>query len=63
MAVLAWVEKDVDPAVRETKVVECEDWLHKVSRWESYVLDTRIGIKVTTAVDTLRMYKKERGLG
>ncbi|KAF2145782.1 uncharacterized protein K452DRAFT_284163 [Aplosporella prunicola CBS 121167] len=36
------------------RLKECSVWLEKVARWESYDLDTRIGLKVTTARDTLR---------
>jgi hypothetical protein len=59
MAVLAWFEKDLpgtsDP---KAKMTECEEWLRKVSRWETYVLDTRIGLKITTALETIKMYKR-----
>lgn len=42
---------------KKSRVAECEDWLNKVAKWESYVLDARIGMKVTTGLDTVRRYK------
>lgn len=42
---------------KKSRVAECEDWLSKVAKWESYVLDARIGMKVTTGLDTVRRYK------
>ncbi|KAI0478128.1 breast cancer protein [Xylaria cf. heliscus] len=63
MAVLAWVEGQTKtPAETKKKVEDCEAWLDKVSRWESYVLDGRIGMRVQTGMDTLRWYKREHGL-
>ncbi len=58
MAVLAWFEKDLPGADTKAKVAQCEEWLRKVSKWETYVLDTRIGLKITTAVETIKMYKR-----
>lgn len=58
MAVLAWLEKDVDGADVKAKIAECDDWLQKAARWEGYVLDTRIGVKITTGVDTVKRYRK-----
>lgn len=43
-----------------TWVRECEEWVDKAARWEGYELDARIGIKVTTAQDTLKKWKDER---
>jgi hypothetical protein len=62
MAVIAWFEKGLEKADVKAKIAECEEWLRKVSKWESYVLDTRIGLKITTAVDTLKMYRQQQGL-
>lgn len=33
---------------------ECSNWLEKVAKWESYDLDARVGLKVTTARETLK---------
>ncbi|KAK2742583.1 Mitochondrial outer membrane protein iml2 [Myotisia sp. PD_48] len=35
------------------KVLECKQWLEKVSKWEAYELDARVGLKVTTALQTI----------
>ncbi|KAL8949315.1 MAG: hypothetical protein Q9222_004571 [Ikaeria aurantiellina] len=37
-------------------VKECESWVEKAAKWESYELDARIGLKVATAQDTLKKY-------
>jgi hypothetical protein len=57
MAVLAWFEKDLPGHDRAAKVAECDEWLTKTSKWESYVLDARMGIKITTSIGTLRHYQ------
>lgn len=56
MAVIAWFEKDLEGVDKKAKVADCEEWLRKVERWESYVLDARIGVKVKTAAETLKTY-------
>ena len=38
-------------------VREALEWLEKAARWEGYELDTRIGLKVTTGLDTLRKWR------
>ena len=38
-------------------VKEALEWLEKTAKWEGYELDTRIGLKVTTGLDTLRKWK------
>jgi hypothetical protein len=60
MAVIAWFEKNLPGVDPKAKVTECEEWLQKVAKWETYVLDTRIGLKITTAVETIKMYKKNQ---
>jgi hypothetical protein len=60
MAVLAWFEKDLPGSDSETKVAECKEWLRKVLKWDTYVLDTRIGLKITTAVETIKMYTQKQ---
>jgi len=60
MAVIAWYEKDLEGMDQKTKIAECEEWLQKVSHWDSYVLDSRIGLKITTAMDTLKQYHKHK---
>ncbi|KAI9698956.1 MAG: Mitochondrial outer membrane protein iml2 [Candelina mexicana] len=55
MAANFWMERDggKDDADR---IRSCGEWLDKVAKWESYELDARIGLKVTTAQDTLKKY-------
>ena len=40
-------------------VRECEAWVDKAARWEGYVLDARIGLKLATAQDTLRKWRDQ----
>ncbi|KAI9797604.1 MAG: Mitochondrial outer membrane protein iml2 [Piccolia ochrophora] len=59
MAVLCWFERGQtsEKAEEKEKVRECEEWLEKVAKWEGgYDLDARIGLKITTAQDTLKQY-------
>ncbi|KAM5444123.1 Mitochondrial outer membrane protein iml2 [Microsporum ferrugineum] len=42
----------------EQKVQECKEWLEKVYKWESYELDARIGLKVTTAQETITKWEE-----
>ena len=42
-------------------VSECREWIDKASKWESYNLDARIGLKVTTAGDALRKWEAKHG--
>ncbi|KAF2263976.1 hypothetical protein CC78DRAFT_533579 [Lojkania enalia] len=61
MAANLWREADRDgrPEGDTEKLEECKVWLEEVSKWESYDLDARIGMKVTTAKATLRRYGVE----
>jgi hypothetical protein len=59
MAVLAWFERNLPGSDSKAKVSECEKWLQKAARWDTYVLDTRIGLKITTAIETLKVYRVE----
>lgn len=54
MAVISWMEKDLPGADHEARLAECEEWLTKAAKWDSYVLDARIGMKVTTGLDTVK---------
>ncbi|KAI1075548.1 breast cancer protein [Whalleya microplaca] len=49
-----WIRKKTD---------ECQTWLEKVARWEAFILDARVGMRVQTGLDTIRWYKRERGWG
>lgn len=42
--------------VERHKVRECEEHLEKIAKWESYDLDTRIGLKVTAAREAVRKW-------
>lgn len=43
--------------VERAKVRECEEHLDKVAKWESFELDTRIGLKVTAAREAVRKWQ------
>ena len=62
MAALAWVEKDLDGADQKAKVADCEEWLVKTQKWPfEWVLDSRMSIKVSTSVLTVKRHKKIMG--
>lgn len=52
MAVNIWVDCGGEKG-SHTALQECSTWLEKCARWETYDLDARVGLKVTTARDTL----------
>ncbi|KAI1367914.1 outer membrane protein Iml2/Tetratricopeptide repeat protein 39 [Xylaria arbuscula] len=63
MGVLAWAEGSTGTAAEtRKKVYDCQSWLDKVARWESYLLDGRIGMRVQTGMDTLRWYRRDHGM-
>lgn len=43
-------------AIERKLVQECDEHLEKAARWESYELDTRIGLKVTAAREAIRKW-------
>lgn len=49
-AVVIWRESGPKEAA------DCKLWLQKAARWEAYELDTRVGLRVTTALDTVNKY-------
>ncbi|OAA61806.1 Tetratricopeptide repeat protein 39 [Niveomyces insectorum RCEF 264] len=49
---------DVD-AFRREKVEACQVYLDKVAKWETFVLDARIGMRLQTGLDTVRWLKKK----
>jgi hypothetical protein len=57
MAAIAWAERDLPGVNSNAKVAECEAWTEKAAKWESYVLDARMGLKITTAQVTLMRRK------
>lgn len=64
MAVIAWMEKDIPgpnfDANYDKKLTECEQWLDKLTKWESFVMDSRIGLKVTTGLNTVKRTREKR---
>lgn len=58
MACLAWLEKDLDGADHKAKVSECEEWLEKTQKWEQYILDSRMSVKLTTSLLTIKRHKR-----
>lgn len=67
MGVICWMQRGEAArngsrtAVEEKLVRECEGWIEKAAKWESYALDARIGLKIATAQDTLRKWNERRG--
>ena len=68
MAALFWMRraqaassgKGIDE--QERLVRDCEDWVERAAKWEAYELDARIGLKITTAQDTLKRWREKNGL-
>lgn len=52
MAVTYW--KDFGESGKKTDLTEAKKWLDKVSAWEAYDLDARIGMRVKTGSETIR---------
>jgi hypothetical protein len=49
---------DRDPVGSEREMVrECKEYVDKVAKWETYVLDTRIGLKVTAAEEAIQRWE------
>lgn len=44
----------------ERFVRECEKFVERTAKWESYELDARFGLKIATAQDTLAKWRKSR---
>ncbi|KAE8443318.1 hypothetical protein EG329_001961 [Mollisiaceae sp. DMI_Dod_QoI] len=61
MACLAWNEKDLEGVDHKAKVLECEEWLEKTQKWEQYILDTRMSVKITTSLLTIKRHKRIMG--
>jgi hypothetical protein len=51
------VQSDRD--YRLKKVGECYEWLDKVIKWETFLLDARIGMRVQTGLETLKWFKNK----
>ena len=52
---------DIDLNRDARLVSECKEWIDKAGKWESYDLDARIGLKITTAGDALRKWEAKYG--
>jgi hypothetical protein len=46
----------------EPLVRDCKEWIEKVARWDSYDLDARVGLKVTTARETVAKWGERWGI-
>ncbi|EFQ35716.1 breast cancer protein [Colletotrichum graminicola M1.001] len=44
---------------RRKKTDECQEWLDKVVAWEAFVFDARLGMRVQSALETLKWFKKK----
>ena len=66
MGVVCWMQRGEagkqhsGTEVEEKWVRECETWVEKAAKWESYELDARIGLKIATAEDTLKRWNEKR---
>lgn len=65
MGVICWMRRkegdgDGKKKTEEEWVKECGGWIDKAAKWESYELDARFGLKITTAQDTIKKYWEGR---
>lgn len=60
MGVISWMRRGDGGKTEEAWVKECEAWIEKAAKWESYELDARVGLKVATAQDTIKKYNEAR---
>ncbi|KAL1604473.1 Mitochondrial outer membrane protein iml2 [Nothophoma quercina] len=58
MAACMWQEADADgnPQAHQDQLNQCKTWLEAAGSWGGYVLDARIGMKITTGKGTLRRF-------
>ncbi|KAL8705445.1 MAG: hypothetical protein Q9201_001426 [Fulgogasparrea decipioides] len=66
MGVVCWMRKKERGGGGKNEgewVKECEGWIEKTAKWESYELDARVGLKVATAQDTLKKYWEAKKSG
>lgn len=63
MACLAWQEKDLTGQDHKTKILECKEWLEKVQNYSiPFVLDSRLSMKLTTSMATLKRHRRIMGI-
>jgi hypothetical protein len=65
IACLNWHEKDLPNTTHEDhkkKVLACEQELLKTQKFDQYVLDGRLSIRVTTSLVTVRRWKGILGI-
>ena len=48
-------------AFRRERLDRVDEYIAKVVKWDHFLLDTRIGMRVTPAVQTVRWLKKKKG--
>lgn len=56
-AVVLWKEHELK------EHVEIKNWLTKVANWGPFDLDARVGLRVTTALDTINRMEEWERLG
>lgn len=53
--------EDAAQVYRLKKVAEAQVWLDKVAKWETFVLDTRFGMRIQTGLEVFKWFKNKFG--
>ena len=53
--------RDQADAFRKEKALECLSLLEKVARWESFILDARMGLRVQAGLENVRWLISKNG--